>query len=117
METFLFNGKKHKVFKVNLFGSEYKVFVMKDQYRLGGMALTVWEINADGEPEPFGTLTVYMDQFIKDTCAFVKNYSENETWAEDLAVAIGGKPTGITCQSGYVSVPLYDFSTLDITED
>ena len=60
--------------------------------------------------EPFGTLTVNMDDpHQDDTHAFVKAYGENKSWAEAAATALGGKPTGIWMPAGYVEVQLWEF--------
>jgi len=114
MSTYVYNGRKYKVFPVQAFGKRYDVIVEKAEYRLGGLALRVLCIDKiDGFVEPFGTLTTNLGMELKEGFAFVKNYSENEPWAESLAAAIGGKKTPVVAQSGHVEIPLYDFSGLD----
>lgn len=116
METYKFNGKTYKVFHLAAFGRTYKVIVTKEKYNYGGLALQVWDIDNEwNEPEPFGVLTVNLSHpWVEEDHAYVKNYSENEEWADKLAESIGGKQTEAVGHSGWVSVPLYDFSGLDI---
>ena len=120
MKTYNFRNRNYKVFNVKMYDSVYEVIVTKEEYRnTGGLALQLWDINGEyGEPEPFATLTVNLGDFgLDENLAFVKNYSENEQWADSLAKEIGGKNTGIIVPTGFVSVPLYDFSKLNIFND
>ena len=101
-----------KTFTVNAFGEKTQVFCTRGKYVNGTLGIEVFEMNPDYDyPEPFGALTVNLDHPAQSaTRAFVKTYSENEGWAEELLKLIGAEPTGITVQSGFATLPLYDFS-------
>ncbi len=117
----LFEGEEHKVFTLHAFGREFRVIVVKRQYGNGSLALSVLACKPDKNNtlipvEPFGILTVNLGCKSK-LCQFIKNYSENQEWAEELAKAIGGKDTGIKQKTGMVEVPFYDFSNLKICKE
>lgn len=120
-KTVRYGGKNHKVFIVKTSFGVYPVIVVEHLYSNGGLfleALTCREIG-DGYLEPegsFGIITVNVGVASK-LYQCVKNYSENEEWAEVLAKEIGGKDTGEVCPTGYVNVPLYDFSKIKLYED
>lgn len=118
METVIFRNEKRKLFSILLYGELYRVVITKEEYHNGQLALWVWEYKGNNEFKPFGTLTINLTdpRQTKDK-AFVKNYSENTDWAERLAEEIGGINTGKTCQAGYATVPLYDFSNISIIEE
>lgn len=120
-KTVRYGGKNHKVFLVKAFGMTYPVIVVERQYGNGGLALEAiaCEEVGDGYLEPadsFGIITVNLGVASK-LCQFVKNYSENDGWAETLARAIGGKKTEETGQCGNAAVPFYDFSQMKLYED
>ena len=121
MKTYtLPNGKKCKVFTIHAFNRNHDVIVTKGHYHTNrALALQVWEIDPNSNDlESFGTLTVNLyDSPVEGNFAYVKNYSENKDWAESLAKMIGGKNTGKKAVSGYVSIPLYDFTNLNIEEE
>lgn len=113
------NGREVKFFTINAFGKEFEVFVEKTEYRSNGaLALCVNEWDEEYQIlEPFGNLTVNLEgisEVMPLTHAFVKDYSENEGWALDLARQIGGRPTGDVADNGFVRVPLWDFSKIII---
>ena len=121
VNTLRFEGREHKVFVVKTPYGTYPMIVAERQYGNGGLALEAISCAdiGDGYLEPedsFGILTVNLGTASK-LCQFVKNYSENEGWAEELARAIGGKDTGIREQTGFVTVPFYDFSQMQIYAD
>ena len=105
-----------KQFEVSCFGTTYSVVIVKREYPGGNLALQV--LNWDDEfqdYEPFGVLTVNIPgQPLLPGFAFLKNYSENAEWAEALAKAIGGRPTGKSVRTGFVTVPLWDFRKINI---
>lgn len=110
-------GREFTAYAISLFGTEYQVFVTREQYRQGdGLAIRVWYIDPDyDEPDVFGDLTVNIPGHVAPAGhAFIKNWSENEYWAETLASAIGGKPAGVYARSQFVNAPLWDFSQADI---
>lgn len=116
-----YRGHNHKVFVIKASGMLYSVIIVEHQYGNGSLALeaVACEDIGDGYLEPadsFGMITVNLGAQSK-LCQFVKNYSENEGWAEALAKAIGGKDTGIKEKSGHVEVPFYDFSQMSIYTD
>ena len=119
MEKYYLNGKAYKVFSIHAFGNDYKVIVTKANYQTtNGLALLVHDVTNVRDIEPLGTLTTNLNIPLRpefqEKGAFVKNWSENSEWADNLAKQIGGKSTGITARSGNVTVPFYDFSELDI---
>lgn len=118
-ETITINGKEYKVFTVaTALGTEYKVICTRETYRNdGSLAIRVWDIDENGKLEPFGTLTVNLTHRLQnETRAFVKNYSENASWAESLCKQLGAKNTGIACNTGYVTLHLYDFTGVELNE-
>lgn len=120
MQTLYYRGKCYKIFEIEAFGNKEKVIVIPESYAYGnGLSLVVISIINDGlRLEPYGVLTLNLSRPLIDRhSAFVKNYSENSEWAEQLAKAIGGVDTGKTERAGFVRVPLYDFSHLDIYAD
>ena len=111
-----FRGRMHKVFPITAFGAKHNVVVDALNYRDDNtLAICVYEMLPDEHFEPWGVLTVNMSSSLaNDTRAFVKSYSENEEWADDLARQIGGKKTNISKQAGFCTVSLWDFSNLVI---
>ena len=106
------NGRKLRQFEISFFGSKISVYVVPMFYANGTLALKVYCYEQKYQDyEPFGVLTVNLEhQLQSDDRAFVKTYSENEKWAEELAGQIG-EYSGVTARSGYVSLPLYRFDT------
>lgn len=99
------NKRELKPFRISFYGKEYTVYLIPQKYYNNTLAIEVYEDNY----EPFGTLTVNMSNGLQaSNRAFVKNYSENEQWAEELANQIGTR-LNIYANSGFVSVPLYEF--------
>jgi len=124
MNTYKHNGKLYRVFSITAFNRYYNVIVTKEQYLNGKLALMVLNLIDNGDfnnqtrTELFGMLTTNISSCLSnDTEAFVKTYSENEEWAEDLAVAIGGIKENISVPAGYEEIPLYDFNNLNIYAD
>lgn len=120
-KTIFYEGRNHKVFLVKAFGAIYLVIVVERRYSNDGLCLLAisCEDIGDGylEPaDPFGIMTVNLGTASK-LCAFVKNYEENEGWAEALAKAIGGKDTGLKDIAGDNEIPFYDFSQMSIYAD
>lgn len=108
-----------KQFNITVFGCEYEVWCEKNSYRDGdALAITVWSLDEEFcEPAPFGTLTVNIrgaSEHLPEDYAFVKNWGENEEWADKLAEAIGGKRTDVVVGTGYVRATLWDFRGLSI---
>lgn len=108
-------GKTYRVFSINFFDETVNVIVKPCRYRNNNsLALTVEEICEDGESddytEPFGTLSSNLPQITADVSDryALKTYSENEGWAEQLAMQLG-KPTGRMFSSGYAVFPEYTF--------
>ena len=121
METFELNNKKYKVFEIEAFGNKEKVIIIPEKYLVGNildlMVFSLYEDPVSQQicPEAFGVLTVNLRNMHPDKgFSYVKNYSENSGWAEDLAQKIGGRDTGKSAQTGFVTVPLYDFTKIDI---
>ena len=113
-----FEGKNHKVFITNTPFGSYPLIVVERRYGNDSLALEALSCRKfnDGHYEiedSFGIITVNLGCQSK-LCQFVKNYGENSGWAEELAKAIGGKDTGLTQQTGFVTVPFYDFSEMKI---
>ena len=111
-----------KTIQVTAFGRVRTLVAQTAEYGNGRLAITLGEpIDPNSEDyafypdgiEPFAVLTVNL---VGAPCppkhAYVKNWSENEEWAEEAARALGGKPTGYACPTGFVSAPLWDFSAL-----
>ena len=102
--------------------------VERGEYRDGSLAVTVEEEYYDevfgGDIcEPFGCLTVNLAPYSGTAAllqngdhAFVKDWSENEGWADALASTIGAKPLGVFVPCGYVKARLWDFSGVDWDE-
>ena len=116
MNTYTYRGREHKVFTFHAFGQRHRVIITHETYASNGtLALRVLEIVSEGPDtylEPWGMLTMnveadgVMHQGEKD--AFVKNYSENEGWAENLASLIGTEQ-GVWAHVGHALAPLYEF--------
>lgn len=103
-----------KTFEIKAFGQTYNVTVHLARYNNDSLAIVVNDNTDPDEPEPFGVLTVNLcnDMMQTECTAFVKDWSENEQWAESLAKAIGGTPTGIYQSSGHVTAQLWNFTNL-----
>lgn len=106
------NGRKLRQYEISFYGNQISVFVVPMFYGNGSLALKVFSYEPEYQDyEPFGVLTVNLEhQLQSNDRAFVKTYSENEEWAEELAGQIG-EYSGVTAQSAYVSLPLYRFDT------
>lgn len=110
-----YRNRKHKVYEIEAFGNKYNVIVSDEKLRPhGDRCLMVWTVIDGVVVEPFAELTKVVSVKPQDGCCFVKNYSENEEWADKLAVSIGGKPTGRFYISEFVELPEYNFKDLDI---
>lgn len=103
------NGRELKAFEIDFFGEKETVYVLPVKNNFGIVELEVCYLEGESLA-PFGTLTsrVGSGGLDKKGYGFVKNYSENQGWAEGLAKQIG-RPTGESTQAGYVRVPLYQF--------
>lgn len=116
MKTLNYNGRNHRVFTIECFGTEYEIILEAVQYR-NPMTLAVQALNLteDRELEPFGILSVNMapnpeSALQDDTHAFLKTWSENSPWARRVVEENGlAKPTGDMAFSGYVCAPLYEW--------
>ena len=120
MKTFNYENKNYKVFQVTAFNHKRNVIVTPREYMNGTLALVVMEIITaeDGvqDLEPYGVLTVNIEHPLQDeTHAFVKAWSENAQWADDLASQIG-KPTDTVVPTGYVATRLWEFDLSKLTE-
>lgn len=112
----MYKGREHKVFSFRAFGQRHRVIVTQERYSSNGtLALQVMEIIRDGLDsylEPWGMLTVNVeDDYVihqSEREAFVKNYSENEGWAEEIASLIGTEQ-GVWAHLGHAQAPLYEF--------
>ena len=93
------------------------LLVLRGTYVHGGsLALEVYSYDSSEGLEPFATLTVNIpgtEGLTDGTHAFLKDWSENEGWAPELARLIGGKPTDTVYPTGYVTACLWDFSGVD----
>ena len=117
MKTLNYNGRNHKVFMVECFGTRFEIILEAQQYaNPRTLAVRAMNLNEYGEAEPFGVLTVNMagisgGELQDDSHAYLKNWSENSGWAEKLVrdnkLAV---PTGDVAFSGYVAAPLYDWN-------
>lgn len=82
---------------------------VRSYYNNGNLALLLQDWN-NGEPEPWGDLTVNLGISLDQDCAFVDvNNLDQEIlpWLEKEGLAT---PTGRTQQSGFVSYPEYRFN-------
>lgn len=98
------------------YGKEHAAIVIATTYQHSNQTvLLVYDLKDDGtydESDMWGVLTVCLPEFtIKDAdrTIFLKNWSENSQWAEDVAKQLGGKPTGYSIPSGFVEVPIWQF--------
>ena len=113
-----------ETYEINAFGR--KITVRLEALRYGKLphcddplAIRVIEVHPDGEEEPYGTLTLNLDpwtgrSFQSEKRAFVKIYSENEGWAQELLRLLEGKGaarnTGLYIENTWgVRYPLYEF--------
>ena len=117
MKTLNNNGRNHKVFSVDCFGTTFDIILEALQYaNPRTLAVQAMNLNEYGEAEPFAVLTVNMGGIPEgalqdDSHAFLKNWSENSGWAEKLVKDNGlAVPTGDVAFSGYVAAPLYDWN-------
>lgn len=100
-------------FSITAFGETVEnCFISLEAYAKGNLAIRVMQEVTPDYIEPYGVLTVNTPYEVPAGFAFVKAYSENESWAEEVATKIGGKPTGMWVQLGYVKVQLWDFRSL-----
>ena len=114
-KNYTLNGRTYKVYSVQSFGSKHEIILLPDEYPDGSLSLQAWEIDPDGSVEPYSDLTKNLRSDLQDgKHAFVKTYSENEGWAKELLHLAGAVPTGISSRTGYVILPLYDFSDAGI---
>lgn len=112
----MYKGREHKVFSFRAFGQKHRVIVTQERYSCNGtLALQVMEIVREGLDsylEPWGMLTINVeDDYVihqSEKEAFVKNYSENEGWAEAIAAEIGTEQ-GVWAHVGHALAPLYEF--------
>ena len=82
---------------------------VRSYYNNGNLALLLQDWN-NGEPEPWGDLTVNLGISLDQDCAFVDVNNLGQEilpWLENEGLA---KPTGRTQQSGFVSYPEYRFN-------
>lgn len=116
MKTYFYMGREHRVFAFRAFGQEHEAIILEESYASNGtLALQVMEIAGEGPDrwiEPWGMLTVNVEDDCvihqSDCEAFVKNYSENEGWAVEIAAMIG-EEEGIWAELPHGEVPLYAF--------
>lgn len=90
---------------ITAFGKQYDVSISFDHYHNGRLA-----VRANTAEGTFGMVSVNIpaadigpDEFA------VKNYNENQGWAEDLLEQMSDQfeNTGRTAQSGFVTCPIY----------
>lgn len=88
---------------------------VRSYYNNGNLALLLQDWT-NGEPEPWGDLTVNLGFYLDQDCAFVDvNHLGQEIlpWLEREGLA---KPTGRIQQSGFVSYPEYRFNGEKLAE-
>ena len=104
------NNKELKGYEISFFGEKINVYVAPCMYANALLALEVFAYDLDAEDyEPFGMLTTNLNHSLQsEKYAFVKNYSENAEWAEELAKKLG-RDTGIKILCSFSALPLYEF--------
>ena len=102
--------KKLKEFKIEIEGKETTLFAIPGKDKHGTLQIIVYTpCSTKKDGTYFGTLTKDLGAPEQsDTMAYVKTYTENESWAKQLADMIG-KETGKIKKTGFVELPLYEF--------
>lgn len=91
------------------FGTTEQVEVEAGACRNDGSLYVALTAVGDGYPEPYGNVTVNLEQKIPPYCAFVD--TNNMPEAEDFLVNNGlASFTGLVQESGYCTYPLYQFN-------
>jgi hypothetical protein len=97
---------ENQIIEVPIGNEIFKVKLVADKYHTGNLA--IMGVCEDGEP--FATLTVNMPQhqhLLEKDEVFIKNWSENEAFAQEALMS------GFFCQwsktvpSGFVQVPIW----------
>lgn len=102
------NGKDSLTYSSKLIG-ETEVELDIQQYANNGRIAVELISFEDGEPEPFGSLTVNIDAPAPDYCGYLD--TNNLSNAEKFVTENGlGEFTGLTGRSGYCEYPLYLFN-------
>lgn len=109
METINYCGKTYKVFKLKVYGTTFRIFFVKDAYRLGNtLAVRVMDIE-DGYVEDFAVATVKLDTpDEKNNFAYAD--TNNCGWLLDFVRSNGlAKETGRSAPSGWCVYPLLEW--------
>lgn len=111
MKTVFFKGKAHKVFTYSSEFDNQEVILVEEEYKAGGLAITMMCVDDGVVTEPYSTLTVCLGPMDKsDNAAFVD--TNNNPEAESFIKKNGlGRCTGQQVSSGYCVYPLYEFFT------
>ena len=97
---------ENKTIVVDLFGTKYNVKLVSENYSNGGR-LAIEGICDDGEP--FSTLTVNIGNAnLKENEVCIKNWSENEQFADAAKKSGYFKDTGKRIQTGFVEAEIWE---------
>lgn len=97
---------ENKTIDVPIGNEIFKVRLVADRYQTGNLAIL--GVCEDGEP--FATLTVNMPQhqhLLDKDEVFIKNWSENETFAREALMSGFFIQWGRPVPSGFVKVPIW----------
>lgn len=111
MRTIVYRGKTHKIFTYSSEFDNQEVILVEEEYKAGGLAITMMCVDDGVVTEPYSTLTVCLGPMDKsDNAAFVdtNNNSEAESFIKKNRL---GKDTGRQTSSGFCVYPLYVFDT------
>lgn len=95
-------------------GKAHTFYCRLGKYKDGTLAITLVEYLGEDYPEPYMNLTVNLDGWTgrktqSDTRAYVNINDYGFGVLRFIRETGIGKPTGITCASGFLQYPLYEF--------
>lgn len=102
---------KNNTFRYPLYGSEYHVSLRVGVYQDGSLAVQLLSADPDEYNEPFCDVTKCVGAALGAYEAAVKTYSENEGMLAFLESNGFGKASGRIVQSGYVTMPIFQFDS------
>lgn len=120
MKSYPFNGAEHKVFMLN----HTPVILVEEHYiNPGTLAVRILAVRGFLEPymlEPYMPATVNLDGWTGyDTQTDRRAYLDVNNGGDELVRFVEenglASPTGIRCQSGFVTYPLYEWDTSKFT--
>lgn len=91
-------------------GKDYPVFAQVGTYRDGSIAVTLACADEEDYGQPFIDVSKHVGFKMPPYYAAIKNYSENEGMVDFLTQNGFGKLTGQKIDSGYVSMPVFQFN-------